>query len=123
MPASTWQGWVDQVLDAINKGDFETALALYDTQAVMVAEPGSPVQGHAAISAVFAGFAPLNGTMKGHAKGVVEGPAHAVLYMPWTFEGAGPDGPVNLGGDATVVLARQADGTLLCVVDDFFSAG
>jgi ketosteroid isomerase-like protein len=41
---------------AFNAGDLDALLRLYDDQSVLVAEPGKPVQGLAAIKQALIGF-------------------------------------------------------------------
>jgi ketosteroid isomerase-like protein len=42
----------------------------------------------------------------------------ALTTHAWKATGTGPDGPVELAGDAVEVVRRQADGTWRFVIDD-----
>ena len=44
------------VIEALNAGDLEAALALYERYATFVPEPGKPVSGHKAIREALRGF-------------------------------------------------------------------
>lgn len=126
MAAKSPQDWLDQWGEYFAANDADGILSLYDPDAVFVAEPGKPMQGHAALKEVLEGLLALNGTLKLNTRGVVMGasvprlPLLATLYSPWTLDAAGPDGPINVGGDATIVLAKQSDGWL-AMIDDFCS--
>jgi hypothetical protein len=66
----------------------------------------------------------LKGTIDLRRTGVVEGPATALVYSDWTLNATGPDAdPTALfSGKATDVLAKQADGHWLMILDDPWSS-
>ena len=119
-PAET----VNQLMGAINRGDVESAVALYEPEATLVAEPGKPVRGRTAIRAALEGFIALKPTLTGETHQVIEGGDVALFSSKWSLKGATPDGkPVHMGGISSDVLRRQADGTWLIVIDNPWGTG
>ena len=103
-----------QVIAAINAGDIEAALALYEPGATFVAEPGKPVTGTAAIREVMAGFLSMKPSMTIEVPIVVEAGDTALMHSHWTLKGTGPDGsPVdNPEARAKKVVAALARRTV-----------
>jgi uncharacterized protein (TIGR02246 family) len=103
---------------AINNGDVDAALALYEPEACLVATPGEPVFGHDAIRAALQRFVDAKPTLKMEASSVLQVGEVALTAHAWKATGVGPDGPVELGGHAVEVVRRQVDGTWQFVIDD-----
>ena len=106
---------------SFNSGDADGVLCLYSADAVIVPEPGVRVQGHEGIRAVvdqFLAAAPASVSFLGSS--IIENGETAVLFTPWTASITGPEGPIPMEGNATVVLHKGADGWL-AVIDDFYS--
>jgi uncharacterized protein (TIGR02246 family) len=103
--------------DAFNSGDADALLALYERDAVFEAEPGQLVSGTDAIREVLGVFLAFQGTLTMHKKVVAAGDI-ALVKGSWSLTGTGPDGSeVNLSGESTEIVRRQADGTWLYVID------
>lgn len=110
---------VQQLLAALSKGDLEAAVALYEPDAVMLAEPGKPARGKAAIRAALAGFIALKPTVISEADQTIEGNGVALYCSKWSLNGTSPDGkPIRMHATSTDILRRQADGTWLIAVDN-----
>jgi ketosteroid isomerase-like protein len=110
---------IHQMVDAFHEGDIAGILKTYEPGAVVMAEPGVPVTGKAALEAMFAGFiaARARFTFLGHE--VIQAGDVAVHFTPWRMSGTGPDGgPITGWGLSVAVLRRQADGKWLMVIDD-----
>jgi ketosteroid isomerase-like protein len=110
---------IHQMVDAFHEGDIAGILKTYEPGAVVMAEPGTPVTGKAALEAMFAGFiaARARFTFLGHE--VIQAGDVAVHFTPWRMTGTGPDGsPISGGGLSVAVLRRQPDGKWLMVIDD-----
>ena len=110
---------IHQMVDAFHEGDIAGVLKTYEPGAVVMAEPGAPVAGKAALEAMFAGFiaAQARFTFLGHE--VIQAGDVAVHFTPWRMTGTGPDGSrISGGGLSVAVLRRQADGKWLMVIDD-----
>lgn len=110
---------VDQLVDAINSGNIEAALALYEPQATLVAAPGKLATGKDALRQALAGFVALKPVLRSLSHQVVEAGDIALYCSEWTLKGAAPDGTaVEMSGKSTDVLRRQADGSWLIAVDN-----
>jgi uncharacterized protein (TIGR02246 family) len=107
---------------AFNTGDIEQVLALYEADAVMVPQPGQMVRGADAIREVLLGFLALKLPIHIERKRVLVNGELALVSSTWKLSGTGPDGSsVELGGNTTEVIRRQADGTWRYAIDDPFS--
>jgi uncharacterized protein (TIGR02246 family) len=106
------------LVEAINKGDLETAVALYEPGASFVQESGQVVTGRAAIREVMQGFVALKPKFTIEVKAVQSGDL-ALLRGKWSVTGKNPDGtPLAMSGNSTEVVRRQPDGTWLFVIDN-----
>lgn len=110
---------VNRLMEAINRGDINAAMSLYEPQAVIVAQPGQIARGTAAVRAAIEGFVALKPALKGVAHQVVEAGDIALYCSKWTLTGAAPDGKrVEMSGVSSDVLRRQPDGRWLISVDN-----
>jgi len=108
------------LIDAIQKGDVDTAVALYEPEASFVQDSGEIVTGRAAIRAVMQGFLALKPrfTMEVTAVQSDDG-GLALTRTTWSVTGTGADGkPFTDSGKSTEVVRRQPDGTWLFVIDN-----
>jgi len=104
--------------EALNRGDLEAAVALYEPNAAFVAEPGKVVTGHAAVREAMKGFLAIKPKFSMDVSAVQNGDL-AVLRSKWKVNGTGPDGkPVSMSGNGIEVVRRQPDGTWLFVIDN-----
>jgi uncharacterized protein (TIGR02246 family) len=107
---------------AFNTGNIEQVVALYESDAVLVPQPGQVVHGTAAIREALQGFLSLKLPIQLECKRVLVMAELALVSSTWKLSGTGPDGSaVDLGGNTTEVVRRQADGTWRYVIDDPFS--
>jgi uncharacterized protein (TIGR02246 family) len=118
-PADT----VDLLARALNRGDLDAALALYEPNAVLVVQPGRRARGTDELRAALAGFIALNPTLRTDKQHVTEASGIALYQGRWTLRGTDPAGQeVLLGGDSTDVLRQQADGRWLIALDNPWGA-
>jgi len=108
--------------EALNAGDLDGLMALYEGNAAIVPEPGQVVTGSDNIRKVLSGFLALKGTIALHTRTVVRVGDLALLHAEWTLKGTGPDGqPVELAGRTSEVVRRQTDGSWRYVIDNPYS--
>ena len=115
--AEVHQLWVD----AFSRGDVDALLALYEDDAVLLAQPGAPLaHGTDAIRGALEAFLSLGATFEVQHTDVVAGGDLAILYSVWTLRGgADPEGdPIDMSGQTTDVVRRQPDGTWLFAIDN-----
>ncbi len=113
------------LLAALQAGDIETSVALYEPGATLFAKSGETVTGHEAIRASNAALIALKPTF--HIERIVttvngDG-SIATTRMKARLEGTRPDGrPVKSAMHTLEVLRRQADGSWRYVIDDPFGS-
>jgi uncharacterized protein (TIGR02246 family) len=114
---------VTRLTRAINEGDLDTAVALYEPDAVLVVQPGRVASGSAQVREALAGFVALKATLTSEAQHVLENGDLAVYIGRWRLRGTdATGGPVLLGGASADVLRRQADGRWLIAIDNPWGA-
>jgi uncharacterized protein (TIGR02246 family) len=110
---------VNQFTDAMNRGDLESALALYEPDAVLVAQPGKQARGTDELRAALGAFIALKPTVQTQAQDAVEVGDIALYVSRWTLQGTDPAGqPVTIGGESADILRRQKDGRWLIALDN-----
>jgi uncharacterized protein (TIGR02246 family) len=103
---------------ALNAGDLDALVALYEPQAALMPSPGKVVIGAAAIREALAGFLAVKPTITTSGKLVAQTGDIALLANKWTLALTGPDGkPTTMSGNAVEVARRQADGHWLFAMD------
>lgn len=100
-------------------GDVQGALACYEPDAVLMAQPGQLVQGHQAISDALSGMLATRPRFDFEFQRSVEMGDLALLYSKWKLSGTAPDGsPFEFAGQTSDVARRQEDGTWLVAIDN-----
>jgi ketosteroid isomerase-like protein len=106
-------------VQAINRADLERAVAVYESGAVMVAQPGQLARGSAQLRTALAGFIALRAVLAAEAQQLIEAEDVALYVGRWTLSGIDPAGnPVAMSGESTDVLRRQRDGRWLIALDN-----
>ncbi len=124
MAAKTPQEVVTLFQKAMNAGDVDAVLKLYEPTATLVPPGSEPATGHAAIAAGLKPFLAAKAELNLNVVKTVMCGDIAVLYDDWTATMDGPDGGrVPLAGKATEVCRKQTDGTWLFVFDDATARG
>lgn len=104
---------------AFGNGDIETALACYEPDAILMAQPGQLMQGRLAIRQALEGFLAARPHFDFEFRRSVETGDLALLYADWKLTGTGPDGSLfELSGQTSDVARRQGDGSWLIVIDN-----
>jgi ketosteroid isomerase-like protein len=107
---------------AVNSGDVENLVALYEPDALLAPEPGKRARGHAEIRAALTHLLALGGTMESRNNYCMEVGDLALLQGEWTLTGEAPDGaPFEVTSRTAEIVRRQPDGSWLYVVDHAFA--
>ena len=115
---------IKSLTQAINYGDIETALSLYESEEIFVVEPGKIVRGTAAIRTALEGFMSLKPTLMGEIHQTLDVGDLALYCSKWTLSGTSPDGKVvEMTGVSSDVLRRQPDGRWLIAIDNPWGTG
>ena len=122
MAAHTPEAVHAEWMKALNAGDLAGMVALYESDASVVSEPGGKVvSGLAALEENLQGFLSLGGQIDLRLQRCVQSSDLAILYSGWTMTGHAPDGSeVSLKHQTTDVVRRQEDGTWLLAIDNPF---
>ena len=114
---------VDQLTEAINRGDLEAALALYESDAVLVVQPGRLARGGTQLREALAKFIALEPTLRSEAQEVIDAGDLALYTGRWTLQGIDPAGhAVVMAGESSDILHRQRDGRWLIALDNPWGA-
>jgi ketosteroid isomerase-like protein len=109
--------------DAVNSGEIERLLALYEPDALLAPEPGRRARGHDEIREALLGLLALGGRMTSANAYCMQVDDLALLQGDWRFSATGPDGsPVELAGRSAEVVRRQGDGSWRYVIDHPFGS-
>ena len=124
MPARTPEEVNRLLLDAMNAGDLDALVALYEPQATLSPQPGTFVTGAAAIRAALGAFVAAKPKMALTSKTIAQSGDIAMTSGRWELKGTGPDGkPMAMAGQSVEVVRRQADGTWRYVIDNPWGLG
>jgi ketosteroid isomerase-like protein len=107
----------------VNRGDLDAAVAFYEPDAVLVAQPGQLARGTEQIRAALGGFVALKAVVRSSAEQVVESGDIALYLGRWSLQGADPSGAsVTMGGESSDILRRQPDGRWLIALGNPWGA-
>ena len=110
---------VDRLFErALNAGDMEALLALYEPHASLMPSPGNVVVGAPAIREALAAFIAGKPRITVHPRLVSETGDLALVNAKWDLEIDGPDGKrAKMNGSSVEVLRRQPDGSWRFAID------
>ena len=104
--------------EALNAGDLDRLVALYEPDAALMPTPGTVVNGTAAIREALARFVAMKPKIATSGRLVARTGDIALLANDWTLDATGPDGkPARMTGSAVEIARRQADGGWLFAMD------
>ena len=120
MPARKPEECDSILLEALTRGDLETAVGLYEPNASFVQDSGEVIVGRNAIREVMKGFIAMEPKFTVKPRAVQSGDGSLALTgLKWSATGVDADGkPVTLSGNSSEVVRRQSDGTWLFVIDN-----
>ena len=108
---------IETFIAAVNAGDIERVLAVYEPNA-RLAFPGQPSVGNDAIRDAIQSLLAQKPTMTGRTVSVSRVGDVALLRSEWSFTGADQTGArVEMSGESAEVVRRQPDGTWLYIID------
>ena len=100
-------------------GDLDALVALYEADALLVAQPGEVVTGVEAIREALRAFLATEPSFNLEVREVLQAGDIALSFADWTLVGTGPDGePIEMSAQTSDVLRRQPDGTWRFVIDN-----
>jgi uncharacterized protein (TIGR02246 family) len=110
-------GVIEDFVAAVNAGDIERVMALYEPGA-RLAFPGQPSVGHDAIRGALQNLLSQKPSMKGRTVSISEAGDLALLRSEWSFSGTDAKGDrVEMSGESAELARRQPDGTWCYVID------
>ena len=119
--AQTPQEWYDIFAEALESGDLEQAVNLFDVEAVFVVQPGQLATDADSIRTGLQGFIAMQPTLNFERVGTIVADNICFARAKWTLSGTGPDGsPNQMEGESTDVLRRQEDGSWRILVDNAY---
>jgi uncharacterized protein (TIGR02246 family) len=120
MPADSPEEIHTMLSVAMNAGDLDAFMALYEEEAALIAPPdGRRASGRDAIREATAGVFALRPVADFQVIGKLQHDGLAVTNGRWQIAGTDPDGGrVELAGRGTLVSRRQPDGRWLIVLDN-----
>jgi uncharacterized protein (TIGR02246 family) len=119
MPARTPEELLQQIAETFSAHDVEGAVALYEPNATLVAQPGQVVTGTEAIREVLSGLLGMRPTFDLKVNKAFQADDTALIFSDWTLSATDPDGnTVGMAGQGSDVARRQADGSWLMVIDN-----
>ena len=123
MGARTPEDIDHQFAKALNSGNIEALVALYEPNATLTPQPGTTDTGHAAIRAALEGFIAAKPHITLTPRLVSQTGDLALETAQWQLAMTGPDGkPATMNGRSVEVVRRQGDGTWLFAIDEPFGA-
>lgn len=110
---------VNKLIQAINGGNIDEALALYEPNATMVAQPGKVARGTQQVRDAIAAFIALKPVLRYEEREVFETGEQALYISRWNLRGKDSSGKdVTMSGESTDVLRKQSDGRWLIAIDN-----
>jgi uncharacterized protein (TIGR02246 family) len=114
---------VNQLVNAVNQGNLDAAVACYEPEATLIVQPGQAATGTKALREAYAGFIAMKVTITTETYKVIQTGDIVLFSSKWNAVGTAPDGaPVKMGGVSSDVLRRQANGRWLIVIDNPYGA-
>jgi uncharacterized protein (TIGR02246 family) len=103
---------------ALNAGDLDALMSLYEPDASLMPSPGNVVTGKVAIRAALAGFISAKPRMTLNARTLSQTGDLALVTAQWQLAMTDQEGKaVTMNGQSVEVLRRQGDGRWLFAID------
>ena len=115
---------IEEVVAARSRGDMDTVVALYQSNATIVPQPGVVLHGENALRQWLTDFAALKPAFTVVDKTIIENDDVALHLSRWSLVGTDQAGhPLEVSGRSTDVLRKQSDGSWLVAVDNPWGTG
>ena len=112
------EGVIPSLIERFNSGKVSAMETLYEG-AVLIADDGHTVTDRTEIAAELERDLSLGLPLEAKARHVFVGDDIAQIVLDWSIDGTGPDGKhVRLGGSASDIVRRGADGLWRYVIDN-----
>jgi uncharacterized protein (TIGR02246 family) len=119
MSAPTIPETITSFVDALNRGDLDTAVAHYDSDATFIPQPGTVVVGQVAIREALAAMLATRPRLVTHSYQHLCAGDVALYHSQWSMRGTAPDGSaLDLSGRSADVLRRDASGAWRIHIDN-----
>jgi uncharacterized protein (TIGR02246 family) len=103
---------------ALNAGDLDALVSLYEPDASLMPAPGNVVIGKVDIRSALSGFLAAKPSMTLSARTLTQTGDLALVSAQWQLAMTGPDGkPRTMNGRSVEVVRRQEDGRWLFAID------
>src|SRR5689334_25196947 len=113
------EGMAAALVERFNSGKISAMMGLYDPEAVLIADDGRTVTDRAEIAAELERDLRLGLPLNARARHVFVAGDIAEIVLDWSIDGTGPNGKhVHLGGSASDILRRGADGLWRYIIDN-----
>jgi ketosteroid isomerase-like protein len=113
------EGIVATLRERFNSGKVSAMMGLYAPEAVFIAKDGRTITDHTEIAAELERDLKLGLPLEAKARHVFVAGDIAQIVLDWSIDGTGPDGKhVHLGGSASDILRRGADGLWRYIIDN-----
>ncbi|MDB5848522.1 MAG: hypothetical protein JWP29_2274 [Rhodoferax sp.] len=117
--ASTPLELITALVDARTRGDIDAAVAFFEPEATLIAQPGMPLKGPEAIRGFFETYVGWRPVFEVSARDIITTGDLALHMSAWTLQGTGADGQAfTLSGRTTDVFRRQPAGHWLVMIDN-----
>ena len=109
----------ETLVERFNSGKVSAMMSLYEPEAVLIAKDGRAITGQAGIATELERDLSLGLPLNAKARHVFVADNIAQVVLDWSIDGTGPDGQhVHLGGTASDILRRGADGRWRYLLDN-----
>jgi ketosteroid isomerase-like protein len=113
------EGMVATLRERFNSGKVSAMMGMYAPDAVFIAKDGRTITDHTEIAAELERDLKLGLLLEAKARHVFVAGDIAQIVLDWSIDGTGPDGKhVHLGGSASDILRRGADGFWRYIIDN-----
>src|SRR5262245_17151000 len=119
MPAYKLEEVHDAFAQALNAGDVDALISLYEPEAVVAPQPSQVLAGREAIREAMAEYLAKNPKFTLHSRSVIQAGEIALLRSRWTISETDASGKtVEYEVNPTLVMRLQGDGTWRVVIDN-----